>query len=127
MHTLAQLAVILILLNNFALLATGNMKMLIRLTAAQGFLLALLLLVMPVGQDFAHTLFFCLAVLGIKGLCFPWLLGRIVRQAIKTPQLTPRFGYNLSLLAGVLALVFSLWLETRLPLASGFFPFLMCT
>jgi hydrogenase-4 component E len=125
MNTLAQLVIIFLLLNNFALLSTGDMKMLIRLIAAQGFLLALLLLVMPVGQDFIHTLFFCLAVLGIKGLCFPWLLGRTLRQVIKEPQITPRFGYNLSLLAGILALIFSLWLETQMLVAPGFFPFLL--
>jgi hydrogenase-4 component E len=93
--------------------------------AAQGFLLALLLLLMPVGRDFTHPLFFSLAVLGIKGLCFPWLLRRTLRRVIKEPHLAPRIGYNLSLLAGILALVFSLWLETRLPVASDFFPFLL--
>ena len=125
MNTLSQFIIILLLLNNFALLATGNMKLLIRLTAAQGFLLAFLLLLMPVGRDFMHTVFFCLAVLGIKGLCFPWLLTRTLRRVIKEPQISPRIGYNLSILAGILALIFSLWLETRLPVAPGFFPFLL--
>jgi hydrogenase-4 component E len=124
MNTPAQFVVILLLLNNFALLSTDRMKMLIRLTAAQGMLLALLLPLMPVGPDFMHTLFFCLAVFGIKGLCFPWLLGRVLRRVVKEARLAPRFGYNLSLLAGILSLIFSLWLETRLPVTPGFFPFL---
>ena len=125
MNTLAQFVVILLLLNNFALLATGSVQTLIRLVAAQGMLLALLLPVLPVSPDFTHSLILCLAVFGIKGLCFPWLLGRTARRVVKEPYLAPLIGYNLSILAGILALVFSLWLEARLPVTPGFFPFLL--
>jgi len=125
MNTLAQLVIILLLLNNFVLLATENMKMLIRLTAAQGILLALLALLMPVSQDFTQALFFALAVLGIKGLGLPWLLRRTAGSRIRQAQSVPRLGYNLSILAGILALLCSLWLETRLPVTPGFFPFLL--
>jgi hydrogenase-4 component E len=124
MNTLAQFVVMFLLLNNFALLATGSMKTLIRLAAVQGALLALLLPTMPVGRDFTHALLFCLAVLGIKGLCLPWLLRRTLRRVIQEPHVSPRVGYNLSILAGVLALIFALWLETRLP-ATPVFPFLL--
>ena len=125
MHTPAQFVLILLLLNNFALLSTESMKMLIRLTAAQGMLLALLALLMPVSPDFTHALLFCLAVLGIKGLCLPWLLRRTLRQVVREAHVSPRFGYNLSILAGILALVFSLWLEVHLPVTPGLFPFLL--
>jgi hydrogenase-4 component E len=128
MDSPAQFILILLLLNNFALLSTGNTKMLIRLTAAQGILLALLALLMPVSPEYTQTLLFCLAVLGIKGLCLPWLLGRTlnrVNRVIREPRLSPRFGYNLSILAGILALVSSLWLEAQLPAPPGFFPFLL--
>jgi hydrogenase-4 component E len=101
------------------------MKMRIRLMAAQGVLLALLPLLMPLSRDFTHALLFCLAVLAIKGLCFPWLLGRILRRVIREPQIPPLIGYNLSILTGILALVFSLWLEARLSVAPGFLPFLL--
>ena len=125
MNTLAQFVVILLLLNNFALLGTGSMQTLIRLMAAQGILLALLLPALPVNPDFTHSLFFGLAVLGIKGLCFPWLLTRTARRVVGEAHLHPYIGYNLSILAGILALVFSLWLEARLPLTPGLFPFLL--
>ena len=125
MDSPAQFILILLLLNNFALLATGNMKMLIRLTAAQGMLLALLALLMPVSPDYTQALLFCLAVLGIKGLCLPWLLRRTLNRVNREPRLSPRFGYNLSILAGILALVSSLWLEAQLPVPTGFFPFLL--
>ena len=125
MNTLIQFVIILLLLNNFALLATGNMTLLIRLIATQGFLLALLLPLMPISRDFTHILFFCLAVLGIKGLCLPWLLRRTLRRVGTTPRIVPHIGYNLSTLAGILALIFSLWLETRLHVAPDFFPFLL--
>jgi hydrogenase-4 component E len=125
MNALAQFVIILLLLNNFALLATGGLKTRIRLMAAQGLLLALLPLLMPGSRDLAHALLFCTAVFAIKGICFPWLIGRTSRRVIREPALPPRIGYNLSILAGILALVFSLWLEARLPLTSGFFPFLL--
>jgi len=126
MNTLAQFVLILLLLNNFALLSTGSMGVLIRLMATQGILLALLLLVMPLNLDFTHTLFFCLAVFGIKGLCFPWLLTRTLRRVIKDTQIAPYIGYNLSVLSGILALIFSLWLEARLTaVAPDLYPFLL--
>ena len=125
MNTLAHLVVILLLLTNFLLLATGSMKLLIRLMVAQGVLLALLLPLMPTSPDFTHTLFFCLAVLGIKGLCLPWLLKRTLRRVIREAHLAPPVGYTFSLLASIPILLFSLWLETRLPLAPGVFPFLL--
>ncbi|MCL1889869.1 MAG: hydrogenase-4 component E [Desulfovibrionaceae bacterium] len=126
MNAPTQFVIILLLLNTFALLSTGSMKILIRLTATQGMLLALMPLIMPMSRDFAPILFFCLTVFGIKGLGLPWLLKRTLRRAIKEAQPAPGFGYNLSLLAGVLALIFSLWLERRLPVvAPDFFPFLL--
>ena len=125
MDTPTQFVLILLLLNNFALLSTGNMKMLIRLMAAQGMLLALLALLMSMSQDFTQAFLFCLAVLGIKGLCLPWLLRRTLDRVIRESRVSPRFGYNLSIMVGILALVFSLWLETRLPVAPDFFPFLL--
>ena len=125
MHTLAHLVVILLLLNNFLLLATGSMTLLIRLMAAQGALLALLPPLMPAGQDFTHTLLFCLAVFAVKGLCLPWLLKRTLRRVIREPHPVPPVGCNLALLAAIPVLLFSLWLETRLPLAPGLFPFLL--
>ncbi|MCL1890405.1 MAG: hydrogenase-4 component E [Desulfovibrionaceae bacterium] len=121
-----QFVIILLLLNTFALLSTGSIKMLINLTAIQGMLLALMPLLMPMSRDFSYTLFFSLTVFGIKGLGLPWLLKRSLRRAIREAQPDPGFGYNLSLLAGLLALIFSLWLERRLPVvAPGFFPFLL--
>lgn len=125
MNTLAQSVIILLLLNNFALLSRGNIRTLIRLMVAQGILLAFLLLVIPVVQSFIHTLFSCLAVFCIKGLFLPWLLTRTMRRVVKDPQIAPYISYNLSLLGGILALIFSLWLETHLPVAHGFFPFLL--
>ncbi|MDR0466108.1 MAG: hydrogenase-4 component E [Deltaproteobacteria bacterium] len=125
MNALIEFVIILLLLNNFALLSTAAMKTRIRLLAFEGVLLALLPLLMAEGLNFAYALLFSLAVFAIKGLCFPWMLGRTLHRVISEPRLPPRIGYNLSILTGILALVFSLWLESRLPIAHGFFPFLL--
>ena len=123
MNTPAQLVILLLLLNTCALPAAGNMNLLLRLAAAQGILTALVLPLLPTGLDWARALLFSLAVLGIKGLCFPWLLGRISRRW--TAPAEPRFSRNISMPAILLALIFALWLETRLPPTPVVFPFLL--
>jgi hydrogenase-4 component E len=124
MHILFQAAVLLLLLNNFGLLAARGMSMLIRLIAAQGILLALLLFSLPVHADLAPCLIFSLAVLAVKGLLFPRLLRRTAQKVIDEHRL-PHLGYNLSTLAGIAAFGFSFRLESLLPLTPGFFPFLL--
>ena len=125
MHVLFQAAVILLLLNNFGLLAARGMGMLIRLIAAQGVLLGVLLFSLPVHTDLAICLAFSLAVPAVKGLLFPLLLHRTTQKVIDEHRLVPYLGYNLSILAGIAALAFSFKLEALLPLTPGFFPFLL--
>lgn len=127
MTTLCQLGLILFLCNNFALLFVARLHLLIRLVAFQGFLLTALLLLMPrAADDITHIVLLAGAVLLIKALGLPWLLRRTLRRVLAdTPTIiafTPRLNHSLSVVAGLAALIFSLWLETRLPLAQEIFP-----
>lgn len=122
MAALFQIFLIVLMLDNMALLAAGSMPAWIRLTAAQGVLLAMLLLVPPAGGAGFEHLALAAAVLLIKGIGFPWLLARACRKADMKPLIAPGLGYGFSVLAGLAGLVFSLWLEGRLPVAPGFFP-----
>ena len=124
MDNIIQSVIILMLLSNFALLIIRKAERLVRLTAIQGVLLTLLLLLMPTSQDYLYSLIFAAAVLSIKGICFPWLLMRTVRRVVLGIQVRPYLG-NGAILVGILALVFSFWLERELPIAPGFFPFLL--
>lgn len=126
MNTLFQLCLILLLCNNFTLLFVSRITLLIRLVAFQGALLATLLLLMPRSEsDITHALLLAGAVLLIKTIGFPWLLRRTLRHIVADTRLVPHLSYSLSVAAGLAALIFSLWLETRLPLTQatqGLFP-----
>ena len=124
MPTLFQACIIALLLNNFALLFVSRLNLLIRLTAFQGGALAVLLVLLPrpPGSDLSHVLILAGAVLLIKALGFPWLLRRTLRRVGAETCLTPYLGFSLSVAAGLVGLLFSLWLETRLHLALGIFP-----
>ncbi len=119
-----QFALVILLLNNCALLAVGRLRPLVRLTAFQGVLLAAVLALMPrpAGSDLTHVLLLAGAVLTIKAVGFPWLLRRTLRRITADPQLAPHLSYSLSVAAGMAGLIFSLWLETRLPVDPGLFP-----
>ena len=115
MSALFQFFLFLLTLNNLALLGMGRLRTLINLVTAQGILLGGLLLM----HD--HALL-AVAVLLIKGGLLPWLLHRTRRQIGADPHIKPRLGFGLAVLTGLACLVFSLWLEGRLPMTPGLFP-----
>jgi len=107
---------------NLAYLAITRLRSLARLTAVQGTLLAVVPLLFPDTASHAHVWLLSLAILAIKAVGFPWLLARTLARLEVNPVVEPYLGFNLSLLAGVCGLLFSLWLETRLPFPPGLFP-----
>jgi hydrogenase-4 component E len=107
---------------NLSYLAITRLRTLARLTAVQGVLLALVPLLFAAPDAPGHAIFLSLAVLAIKGIGFPWLLARTLSRLEVNPVVEPYIGFNLSLVAGVAGLLFSLWLETRLPFPPGLFP-----
>ncbi|MGD9610516.1 MAG: hydrogenase-4 component E [Desulfovibrionaceae bacterium] len=107
---------------NLAYLAITRLRSLARLTAVQGALLAVVPLLFPDTASHAHVWLLSLAIFAIKAVGFPWLLARTLARLEVNPVVEPYLGFNLSLLAGVCGLLFSLWLETRLPFPPGLFP-----
>jgi hydrogenase-4 component E len=107
---------------NLAYLAVTRLRSLTRITALQGVLLAATPLALAGLADSGHSLILALAVLAIKGVGFPWLVARTLARLESNPLVEPYLGFNLSLLAGVGGLLFSLWLESRLPFPPGLFP-----
>lgn len=106
-----------ILLSDLALLAVSRLGRLIQLAGFQGALLAASPLVFaPPGAPLAHLLPLCLAVLAIKAVAFPWLLGRTMRRVGVTTMVEPYVSFSLSVVLGLGGLLFSLWLGSRLPL-----------
>lgn len=107
--------IFLLLLNNLLLLGAPGVRWLIRFTAFQGALLAVLLLGM-------HHALLAGAVFGIKAALLPGLLERTRRRLAATGETKPRLHPGMAVLTGLLGLAFSLWLETRLPILPDLFP-----
>lgn len=119
---LAQAVMVALVCVNLAYLAVTRLRTLTRITAIQGALLALVPLLFPGAEGHSHAALLSLAVFAIKGVGFPWLLARTLSRLEVNPVVEPYLGFNLSLVAGVAGLLFSLWLETRLPFPPGLFP-----
>jgi hydrogenase-4 component E len=78
-------------------------------------LLGLLTLATPEGLESLRVPILALATAGLKGIAFPWLLFRALRNADVRREVEPFVGYRAALLLVTLALAASLWLGGRLP------------
>lgn len=104
-----------IILTNLALLGSSRLGSCITTVAIQGFTVGLL----PLLLFFPHGLTLRLALLAavtipLRGIIFPWLLLRAMRQANVCREIDPFVGYPVSILAGVLSLVIAFWITARL-------------
>ena len=110
-----ELLLILVILTNLALLGGSRLNSLIRIAAGQGVLLGLFPL-LACGGSLSPRLVILAVVAGtLKGVVFPILLGRALREADIRREVEPFVGYNLSILAGIMALACSFWLTTKFP------------
>jgi hydrogenase-4 component E len=110
----ANLLMVLVILTNLALLSSSRLAYCVRLAAIQGVALSLIPLLLSHESLDRLFVLFCLVALGIKGIAFPWFLGRTLRRVQVRHEIEPYLGYNLSLLLGIVGLVLSLGLESRL-------------
>ena len=122
MFTSIHFIILLLLITDLAVLWSGRVLMLIRLSAAQGILLAALLLLPVDGALDAEHLFLAAAVFALKGIGFPVFLRHTSHKLGIEPMVRPRLGRMFPLLAGLACVAFSLWLEGRIPEAKGLFP-----
>lgn len=113
-----ELILFLLICSILAMLGVSRIRQLIKLVCLQGILLGALLV------TYNHALL-AMAVLLIKGFFLPWLLLRTRKKIGAAQRLKQRLGLATSVAAGLAGLVFSLWLEQRLPVAPGLFPNLL--
>jgi hydrogenase-4 component E len=111
-----DVVLVLIALTSFVLLGSSRLGSCIRVVALQGVLLGYLTLAAGHEERGLHTAALALASTLVKGVAFPWLLARALREAHVRREIEPFVGYSASLLIGVLALAVALWLSARLPL-----------
>lgn len=103
-------------LTTLNLLGSSRLRNCIRLLSIQGVALGLLPIVAAPHGPGLWTIGYAAVGLALRGVAFPWLLMRALRQANVRREVEPYVGYSSSLIFGALALGFSWWLSSRLPL-----------
>src|SRR5512143_4019810 len=98
------------------LLGSSRLGSSIRTVAVQGVVLGLVPIAAHPGGVPARLVLLTSAAVGLKGVVFPWLLFRALRGARVRREVEPFVGYTSSLMTGVLVLIASFWLASRLRL-----------
>jgi hydrogenase-4 component E len=114
-----QIALGLIVITNICLLAAERLRLCIRLIALQGVILGLLPLLTHTGEIDARLMVMCAVVLLIKAVALPLVLRRTYKKLPPQRPDRPYLGSTLSVLAGFVGFVFSLWLSSRLGLTAN--------
>jgi hydrogenase-4 component E len=116
----ADWIVVLLILSNLRLLASGRLGAKTRTVAAQGVLLGLVPLLAGLHAPGPRAIAIAVAGMAVKGFVFPWLLLRAVRETRVSREVQPYVGYAASLLIGMLGLAGSFLMARRLsPLPAG--------
>jgi hydrogenase-4 component E len=115
MRDWADPVLISIVLTSFVLVGASRLGTCVRIVALQGVLLGLLAVATPESAHSLRAPILALATAALKGVAFPWLLFRALRDAEVRREMAPLVGYRASLLLVTLTLAASLWLGGRLP------------
>ena len=123
---------VVVILTNFLVLGSSRVAICIRSVALQGILLGVLTFLAHDGGPQLRTTLLAIASISIKGIAFPALLFRALREADIRREIEPYVGYTLSILIGLAMFLLSLWLSGRLPLpqppiSSLVVPVALCT
>ena len=117
MTSLAELVLLLVVLSNFAVLATSRLSACIRAIAVQGLLLGALPLLVQTAPSF-HTVALAIGTAAIKAGILPWFLRWAIREASVRREVEPMIGYTASVLLGAAALSIGFAVASALPLRS---------
>jgi len=117
-----NLTLVFLVLTNLLLLASGRLSTCIRIVAAQG--VALGLLALSTGRPGLSIGAIALSLVSIllKGIVFPTLLSRAIREAQVRREARPFVGYTASVTLGVVLLLGAFGLDSRLALPRSDYP-----
>lgn len=114
MRSAAELALLVVVLTDFAVLGSSRLSACIRAIAFQGVVLALLPLLMhPVVSP--HLIVLAASTMVIKGAVLPWFLRWAIREAAVRRDVEPLVGYLASILLGAVALAIAFAVGSALP------------
>jgi len=108
-----------ILLSVLLSLRTNRLMALVKLMAFQGVVVSTVPLVLETahGVDFNLIMFFFILIL-VKGLFIPGLLYIAVKKVVASREIEPIIGYHASQFAGLILIVFSVYVTNHLYLAN---------
>ncbi len=116
MHDMVSAIVVLIIITDFLLLSAGWLRSAVRIVAIQGLALGLLPLFVHEGGLTLRLTIIAGLVIVLKGIVFPRLLMRSLRELNTMRNITYYVGPMASLLIGILVMGSSLWWGYVLPL-----------
>ena len=116
MNLLTDSILVLLILAGFLLLSSSRLSNCIKVVALQGLMVGLLPLSAGGAELTYRIVAIALVIAGTKGFVFPYLLSRTLRESNIFKEAKPYVGYTASIFAGVLSLVASFWLDSRLNL-----------
>lgn len=116
MSAFLDMVLVLLLLTNLLLLGSSRLATCIRFAALQGILVGLLPLVLSGSGLTPRIAAIGAAMIALKGLMFPHLLFRALRESDTSREVQPFVGYAASALVGVVSLPACFWLDSRLKL-----------
>ncbi|MEF3167786.1 MAG: hydrogenase [Deltaproteobacteria bacterium] len=111
------LAIFLLILTNMVILGSSRIAACIRAVAVQGMVLGIIPLLTLAHARLGEHLLLAAVCFVLKGAVFPWLLFRALQMARVRREVEPFVGFSLSLLFGLLALVASFYVGSRLDLS----------
>lgn len=114
-----DLILVIVILTNLRVLASGRLGATIRMVALQGVLVGLVPLLAPGHAPGWRAALLAVGSMVLKGGVFPWLLFRALREADIGREVRPYVGYVASTLIGVVALAAAFALGNRLPNPAG--------
>ncbi len=116
MSLLLDTTLVLMILTSFVLLGSSRLGACIRIGALQGFMVGLLPLAVSGGWLTTRVAFVGGLIILLKGFVFPYLLLRALRESNTSREVQPFVGYASSIMFGVLSLIASFWLDSKLNL-----------
>lgn len=117
MMVLQDTMLVALILTSFSLLGSSRLGSCIRIGALQGIIVGLLPLVVGHEIPGLRVGFVGVAMIGLKGIIFPYLLFKALRESRTNREMNPFVGHVTSIIFGILALLGSFWMDARLGLS----------
>jgi hydrogenase-4 component E len=105
-----------LMISNLLMLGSGRLRSCIRLVALQGICLGIIPLMIESGEFMLRAWGLAVASVVLKGIIFPMVLLRILRDTGTRKEVEPFVGFTQSLAIGVVLVVFSMWVSSYISL-----------